>query len=59
MRGVAGTFVGLVVFTIGLAGLAYALLQMTTHADPNASLHAAAGLGTFIAAVLASLFVIR
>jgi hypothetical protein len=59
MRGAFGILVGLGVFAVGLAGLAYALLQMTTHADPNASLHAAAGLGTFIAAVLASIFVIR
>jgi hypothetical protein len=59
MRGAAGVLVGLVVFAIGLAGLAYALMQMTTHADPNSSLHAVAGLGTFVAAIFASLFVIR
>jgi hypothetical protein len=59
MRGAVGILVGLVLIGVGLAGLAYALAQMTTHADPNSSLHAVAGLGTFVIVILASLAIIR
>jgi hypothetical protein len=53
MRGIFGIFLGAIIITVGLAGLGEALFQMMTHADPHASMKAAAGLGTF---VLASLF---
>jgi hypothetical protein len=59
MRGALGILVGLVVFTVGLAGLAFAFDQMMTHADPDAGMKAAAGLGTFIVACLASVVIIR
>ena len=53
MRGIFGIFLGTIIVAVGLSGLGEALFQMMTHADPNASMKAAAGLGTF---VLASLF---
>ena len=54
MRGIFGVLVGIVVIAIGLAGLGYALDQMMTHADPDAALKSAAGLGTFVVVGLAS-----
>jgi hypothetical protein len=59
MRGGLGIIVGLVVFTAGLVGLGYALDLMMTHADPDAGVKAAAGLGAFVIAGLASLAIIR
>ena len=50
MRGTFGILLGFVVVAVGLAGLAEALLQMMTHADPSSSLKALAGLGTFVLA---------
>ena len=38
--------IGLVLFTVGLAGLGFALDQMMTHTDPNAAMKALAGLGS-------------
>jgi formate-dependent nitrite reductase membrane component NrfD len=58
MRGIFGVLVGIALFTIGLAGIGFALDQMMTHADPNASLKAAAGLLTFVVVVLASVVTI-
>lgn len=58
MRGTVGVLVGLVLFTVGLAGLGFALEQMMTHAD-NAGLHAVAGIGTFLVAAFASISIIR
>jgi hypothetical protein len=59
MRGFFGVLVGLVVFTIGLAGLGVALDVMMSHADPNGPLKAAAGLGTYVVASLLALLIIR
>ncbi len=59
MRGLLGVVVGIVVMAIGLAGLAYALDLMMTHADPNGALKQAAGLGAFIVAGLATVAIIR
>lgn len=59
MRGFFGVLVGLVVFTVGLAGLGVALGQMMTQTDPHAALKAVAGLGTFVVAGLLSLAIIR
>ncbi|MEI9899508.1 MAG: hypothetical protein WDN31_04490 [Hyphomicrobium sp.] len=59
MRGTSGVIVGSVIVAVGLAGLAFAFDQMMTHADPNASVKAAAGLGAFILASLASVVIIR
>jgi hypothetical protein len=53
MRGTFGILLGFIIIAIGLAGLGAALFQMMTHADPHASIKAAAGLGAF---VLASAF---
>ncbi len=53
MRGTFGILIGFIISGVGLAGLAEALMQMMTHADPNASMMAASGLAAF---VLASLF---
>jgi hypothetical protein len=53
MRGTFGILLGTIIVAVGLAGLGEALFQMMTHADPDASMKAAAGLGTFL---LASLF---
>jgi hypothetical protein len=58
MRGTFGLIVGIVLFTIGLAGLGVALDQMMTHADPNSALKAAAGLGVFVVVSLVSVVVI-
>lgn len=59
MSGATGMLVGLVIIAIGLGGLAFAMAQMMTHADPNSLLYTAAGLGTFITAALASLSLLR
>jgi hypothetical protein len=59
MRGGLGIIVGLVVFVVGLSGLGFAFDQMMTHADPDAAMKAAAGLGTFVVACLASVLIIR
>lgn len=59
MRGARGVLVGLALFVIGFAGLGFALVQMMTHADPNASVKAVAGLGTFVVACFASLAIFR
>ena len=59
MRGTVGMLVGLLVMTVGLAGLGYALSLMMTHADPDAALKAVAGLATFVVATFISLAVIR
>jgi hypothetical protein len=58
MRGVFGVLIGLVLFTVGLAGLGFALDQMMTHTDPNAAMKALAGLGTFVIVSLLSVIVI-
>jgi hypothetical protein len=58
MRGTFGVLVGILLFVVGLSGLGFALHQMMTHADPDASLKALAGLGTFIVASLASVGII-
>ena len=58
MRGVFGVLIGLVLFAVGLAGLGFALDQMMTHADPNASMKALAGLGTFVIVSLLSVVAI-
>jgi hypothetical protein len=52
MRGIFGIFLGTIIIAVGLGGLGEALFQMMTHADPNASMKAAAGLGTFLLAGL-------
>ncbi|MEI9901654.1 MAG: hypothetical protein WDN31_17815 [Hyphomicrobium sp.] len=49
----------MVLFAVGLAGLGFALEQLMTHADPNASLHAVAGIGAFLVAAFASIVIIR
>jgi hypothetical protein len=54
MRGGLGMLVGILLFTVGLFGLGFALNQMMTHADPDAALKTVAGLGTFIVACLVS-----
>jgi hypothetical protein len=59
MSGAIGFIVGVVLFAVGLGGLAFALEQFMTHTDPNLALHAAAGIGTFVIAALASIAVIR
>lgn len=59
MHGTVGVLVGLVLFAAGLAGLGFALEQMMTHSDPNAGLHALAGIGTFLVAAFVSLAIIR
>jgi hypothetical protein len=50
MRGTFGILLGVIIVAVGLAGLGEALHQMMTHADPNSSVKAAAGLGTFLLA---------
>jgi hypothetical protein len=57
MRGTLGTLIGLLIIVLGLAGLAGALHQMMTHADPNASLKAAAGLVTFVLTCFVMMYV--
>jgi len=59
MRGTFGILIGVILFAIGLAGLGEALAQMMTHADPNASMKAAGGLGVFVAVGLISMFLAR
>jgi hypothetical protein len=59
MRGFLGVLVGLVLFAIGLAGLGVALNEMMTHADPNSSVRALAGLGTFVVVCLVSMVMFR
>ena len=59
MRAFIGVLFGLVLFTIGLAGLGFALHLMMTHADPQTAWKAAAGLATFVVASLLSVAVIR
>jgi hypothetical protein len=59
MRGLFGVLVGIVVLTIGLAGLSYALHLMMTHTDPQSALKQVAGLGTFVVASLALVAIIR
>ncbi len=59
MSGTTGVLAGLVLFAVGLAGLGFALEQLLTHADPNASLHAVAGIGAFLVAAFASIVIIR
>jgi hypothetical protein len=49
MRGAIGIIVGIVIITLGLAGLGVALAQMMTHADPNGALISLGGLGVFAA----------
>jgi hypothetical protein len=51
--------VGLVLFAIGLAGLGVALNEMMTHADPNSSVRALAGLGTYMVVCLVSMVMFR
>ena len=53
MRGTFGILIGAIIVAVGLAGLGEALFQMMTHAAPDSSIKAAAGLGTFL---LASVF---
>ncbi len=59
MSGAVGFIVGIVLFAVGLGGLAFALEQFMTHSDPNLALHAVAGLGTFVIAAFATIAVIR
>lgn len=59
MSGAIGFLVGLVLFAVGLGGLAFALEQFMTHSDPNLALHAVAGIGTFLVAAFATIAVIR
>jgi formate-dependent nitrite reductase membrane component NrfD len=59
MRGTFGFLVGLILFAVALAGLGFALHLLMTHADPQASMKAAAGLVTFVVAALASVAIIR
>jgi len=47
MRGTIGILVGIVIVTLGLAGLGVALAEMMTHADPNGTLISIGGLGVF------------
>jgi len=59
MRGALGVVIGLILVTVGLAGLCVALNEMMTHADPNTTIKAVAGLGVFVtmgllAAILAN-----
>ena len=56
MRGTFGILIGLIIIAVGLAGLGEALMQMMTHADPNSSMKAAAGLGTFVLAAAVMMF---
>ena len=56
MRGTFGILIGIIIVTVGLAGLGEALMQMMTHADPNSSMKAAAGLGTFILSAAVMMF---
>jgi uncharacterized membrane protein len=56
MRGTFGILIGLIIIAVGLAGLGEALMQMMTHADPNSSMKAAAGLGTFVLAGAVMMF---
>jgi hypothetical protein len=58
MRGTFGLIVGIVLFTIGLAGLGVALDQMMTHADPSSALKAAGGLAVFVVVSLVSVVVV-
>ena len=51
MRGTFGILIGVIIIAVGLAGLGEALMQMMTHADPNSSMKAAAGLGTALLAL--------
>jgi len=55
MRGPFAVLVGIVVMTLGLAGLGVALAQMMTHADPNGGLITVAGLGVYL---VVSLFLV-
>lgn len=59
MSGTGGFLVGIVLFAVALSGLGFALFLMMTHADPDAGIKAAAGLGAFVVASLASVFLIR
>lgn len=47
MRGFIGILIGVIIVTLGLAGLGVALAQMMTHADPNGTLISIGGLGVF------------
>jgi hypothetical protein len=59
MRGAVAILFGLIVVGVGLAGLCLALMEMMTHADPEASLKAAGGLATFVVAALVMLLMAR
>lgn len=59
MGGTLGLLIGVVLLLVGLGGLAFALEQFMTHTDPNMSLHAVAGIGTFVLAAFATIAVIR
>jgi hypothetical protein len=60
MRGLFGVLVGIAVIAIGLAGLAFALDLMMTHADQeHGALKQVAGLGTFVVAALVLVGIIR
>jgi hypothetical protein len=49
MRGSFGVILGIVLITIGLAGLGVALHEMMSHADPHTTIKAAGGLAVFVA----------
>ncbi len=59
MNAVFGTFIGVVVIALGLAGLGVALAEMMTHANPNGTLISIGGLGVFGAAMVVSLILAR
>ena len=59
MRGFFGVLVGIAVLAIGLAGLAFALHLMMTHADPDGALKQVAALGTFVVASLVLVSIVR
>jgi hypothetical protein len=59
MSGTVGFLVGIVLFAVALSGLGFALHLMMTHADPDTGVKAAAGLGAFVVASLASVMIIR
>ena len=52
MRGTLGLIVGIVIITLGLAGLGVALAQMMSHADPHGALISIGGLGVFVVSAL-------
>lgn len=59
MRGTTGAVVGIIVVTLGLIGLGFALAPMMTHASPDAALISLGGLAAFAVSVIVMMLWLR